>query len=220
MSKLINYGYQLTEAQIRYAIENTTSNSEAAAWLHVTIPTWKKYASLYIDEESGKSLFELHKKTGARKRLILPKTRYKRRSCNIPHAFQPIPIEDIFANKHPNYAKYRFKARLIKDGWKQERCDCCGFQERRKYDLEVPIRMHWRDGNKENFALENIEFLCFNCFFINVGNPWGADKHFVIDDESGEPVLAHHKDPRLVSTQVVKVGRGTRTNTHQHDLVD
>jgi len=197
-------GYQLTEAQIRYTCENTTSNAEAAKWLRISFATWKKYAKLYIDEPTGKTLYELHKETGFAKRLVLPQTRYKRKASS-PWAFQPLPIEDIFANKHTNYSLRTFKQRLIKEGWLPERCSCCGFQERRQYDYEIPLKMHWVDGNKKNYELKNIQFLCFNCYFIHVGSPWGADKKYTFDEVTGEPVPVHG-DRKSLKTQIIKTG--------------
>ena len=195
-------GYELLESQIRYACENTTSNAEAARWLHVSYTTWKKYASMYIDSATGKNLFELQKEIGSAKRLILPKTRYQRKGST-PWSFQPTPMEEVFDNKHLKYSPRRFKDRLIKEGWKQERCDCCGYQERRMYDYEVPLKMHWLDGKNKNYALENIQFLCLNCYFVNVGNPWGSEKHYRIDEQTGEPVPIKN-DRKSLKNQVIK----------------
>jgi len=68
-------GYQLLESQVRYACENTTSNAEAAKWLHVSYSTWKKYASMYIDSATGKTLFDLQKENGKKKHT--PETAYE-----------------------------------------------------------------------------------------------------------------------------------------------
>ena len=91
--------------------ENTTSNLEASRWLHVSYPTWKKYASLYIDTETQLNLFELHKITGNQKRLLLPTTRYKRKAVSA-HTFQPVPLTEILENKHPKFNLRIFKKRL------------------------------------------------------------------------------------------------------------
>lgn len=186
------FGYQLTEAQIRYAIANTTSNREAANWLHVSFSTWKKYAKMYIDEESGKTLYDLHRDEGMAKRLILPKTKYRRKAMG-PTAFQPYNMEDVFANKHPNYSKKTFKNRLINEGWIEERCSSCGYQERRKYDYEIPLKIHYIDGNTHNYSLENVQLLCYNCYFVYVGNPWGSEKIYTMDEVTGEPVPVYAK---------------------------
>ena len=50
-----------SENEIRYAIENTKSNSEAARFMKVSFTTYKKYAKMYTDSATGKTLWELHK---------------------------------------------------------------------------------------------------------------------------------------------------------------
>ena len=205
MGKFGEYlGLQLQESQIRYAMENTTSNLEAARWLHVSYPTWKKYARLYIDANTNLTLFDLHKQTGMQKRLILPQTRYKRKATS-PHTFQPTPIQDIFDNKHPKFSLRIFKKRLIQEGYIAERCSCCGYQQRRAFDYEMPLKMNWKDGDRGNYALDNIELLCFNCYFVNVGNPWGQDKRAVIG-EDGE-LRPEKWDPKKLKNQMIRVYR-------------
>ena len=196
--------FNLPESDIRYAMANTKSNAEAARFLKISFTTYKKYAKMYIDEATGKTLYDLHKENGFAKRLVLPQSRY-RRKASAPWAFQPLPIDDIFANKHPKYNLRTFKERLVKEGWLPERCSCCGYQERRQYDYEVPLKMHWVDGNKRNYALENVQFLCFNCYFVHVGNPWGADKQYYMDEVTGEPVPVKG-DRKSLKEQTVKTG--------------
>jgi hypothetical protein len=50
---------KLTEKEIRDAMEITRSNKEAAIFLDVSKQVWKKYASMYVDEETGMTLYEL-----------------------------------------------------------------------------------------------------------------------------------------------------------------
>src|SRR5210317_1016553 len=69
----------LTEAQIRYAMKNSKSNSSAARFLNVSFTTYQKYAKMYIDEESGKTLYELHKNQrgeGVKKAYNVTKGKY------------------------------------------------------------------------------------------------------------------------------------------------
>lgn len=49
----------LTEEQIREAMSITNSNKEASEFLHISTVAYKKYASMYIDEETGMTLYEL-----------------------------------------------------------------------------------------------------------------------------------------------------------------
>jgi hypothetical protein len=185
-------GYELNEAQCRYAMANTSSNNEAARWLHISFSTWKKYALSYIDEETQLTLYELHKQRGLKNRLILPKAQKEKRKPK-PWQFVPATMQDIFAGKYPNYPIKRLRERLVEENYLEDRCSKCGFQERRKFDYEIPLRLNYLDGNPKNFALENLSFLCLNCYFIHVGNVLGKNKSATIDVETGEIVPVRNK---------------------------
>ena len=46
----------------------------------------------------------------------------------------------------------------------------CGFHERRVIDYRMPLLLNHKDRNKKNFKLDNIELLCYNCFYLTVSN--------------------------------------------------
>ena len=46
----------------------------------------------------------------------------------------------------------------------------CGFKERRVLDYKMPLLLHFKDGNKSNYLLDNIELLCYNHYFLTVGD--------------------------------------------------
>ena len=50
----------LLKAEIELAMQNTKSNKEAARFLGVSYNTYKKYAKMYKDDDTQKSLFEKH----------------------------------------------------------------------------------------------------------------------------------------------------------------
>ena len=53
-------GYIILESDIRGAMKVTRSNLQAAKYLGISYNTYKKWAESYIDNESGKTLLELH----------------------------------------------------------------------------------------------------------------------------------------------------------------
>ena len=89
----------LSESEIRYAIENTKSNSEAARFLKVSFSTYKKYAKQYTDSESGKTLWELHKNQ-AGKGINKDVTRA---------TAGPYAIDRILDGDHPNYPVWKLR---------------------------------------------------------------------------------------------------------------
>ncbi len=44
------------------------------------------------------------------------------------------------------------------------------FAERRVLDYKVPLILNFKDGNKKNWTLDNLELLCYNHYFLYVGN--------------------------------------------------
>ena len=59
---------------------------------------------------------------------------------------------------------------MIEQGYLKEECNSCGFHERRVLDYKVPLIMHFKDGNKQHYNLGNVEMLCYNCYFLTIGD--------------------------------------------------
>ena len=68
------------------------------------------------------------------------------------------------------WSPIKLKNKIIQEGLIEEKCTRCGHTEKRAIDLKAPLILHFKDGNKENFLLENLDFLCYNCYFLYVGN--------------------------------------------------
>lgn len=152
----------LTESQIRYAMLNSNSNREAARFLHVTVSTYRKYAIRYIDTETGLNLYEKHKNQPGRKIT---------KATAIQDGYYR--LSDILEGKKPDYDKKKLKRRLIKDSILEEKCNRCGFEERRILDYAVPLLLDWMDGDTTNHKRENLQLLCYNCYFLTVNNVAG-----------------------------------------------
>jgi len=158
--------YNLPETDIRYAIANTQSNAEAARFMKVSFSTWKKYAKLYIDRESGKTLYDLHTNQAG-----VGITKDTSRATSGPY-----PIDEILEGKHPNYPSWKLRNRLFALNIFQEECGCCGYAERRVTDDTVPLLLDHIDGNETNHCIENLQMLCLNCYYQQVGAPYNKQK--------------------------------------------
>lgn len=154
--------FNITENELRYAMENTKSCSEAARFLNISFDTFKKYAKSYIDKASEKTLFELHKNQRGKG---IPKSGPRMRG--------KFGLLDILEGKYPEYKGQNLKGRLLRNGIFEEKCNHCGFEERRITDYIVPLLLDWEDGDKTNHKRENLRMLCYNCYFVLVGNPLG-----------------------------------------------
>lgn len=145
----------LTEKEIRYAMSHTMSNLAAANFLGIDRLTYRKYAKMYVDSETGKTLWELHK--GTHKPIPRPGSgRYA----------SPNFINDVLEGKHPEYKGTTLKKKLIHSGTFAEECMQCGFHERRVDDLTVPLVLIWKDGNRRNHVRDNLVLLCLNCYYL------------------------------------------------------
>ena len=69
-----------------------------------------------------------------------------------------------------NFNPDKVKKRLFEEGYLQEECSMCGFNERRLLDYKIPLLLHFKDNNKKNWRLENLEVLCYNHYFLTIGD--------------------------------------------------
>jgi hypothetical protein len=156
-------GLQLTEEQIREAMANTRSNKEAARWLGITDITYKKYSKAYIDQETGKTLFELHKNPSGKG---MPK--------NWAGGVWKKNLDDMLIENQPINSKkiLRLKDLIMKDGRLGYKCSACGYCEKRLTDMKVPLLLNFKNGKKSDWRIENLQWLCYNCYFLFIGNPF------------------------------------------------
>ena len=142
------------------AMDKTKSVKAAARYLNCSYHHLKRYMKLYVDEESGKTLFDKHKNQQGKG---IPK--FLKASGKEPSLIDIIEGKINPASFSPEKLKYR----LTTEGYLEECCGNCGFTEHRVTDHKVPLILHFKDKNKLNYNLSNIEFLCYNCYFLFIG---------------------------------------------------
>jgi hypothetical protein len=154
----------LSKDDVLRAIRSTLSNRAAARYLGVGYHLYRDYAKLYKDDESGLTLFEKHKNQQGKG---IPKWQK-----NGPTGGKMPKILDIVEGRvnHAHFTPQRIKDKLIQEGYLAEECAICKFADRRVIDYKMPLLIHFKDGNKRNYANGNLELLCYNCYFISVGN--------------------------------------------------
>jgi hypothetical protein len=86
-----------------------------------------------------------------------------------------------------SYSIDKFKGRLIAEAILAEECSCCGFKEKRVSDYRVPLLLSFKNYNKRDWTRNNIEFLCYNCYFLNVGDIFTAKQIQGIEDYKDVP---------------------------------
>lgn len=77
-----------------------------------------------------------------------------------PMEFKKIPMEQILV-EDSNYSSNDLRKRLLKEGYKEYKCEKCG---RSEWEGEpIPLELHHINGNHTDHRLENLLILCPNC---------------------------------------------------------
>ena len=152
----------LSKGQILAAMKNTKSVKAASRYLGCSFSHLKKWMLFYKDEETGKTLFEIHQNQNAKG---IPKYLGQKNTTSAL-------IKDILAGviDAAHFSSKFLKQQILDHGLLEEKCSMCGFNERRVLDYKIPLLIHFKNGNKLNWTQDNIEFLCYNCYFLNIGD--------------------------------------------------
>jgi hypothetical protein len=163
----------LTKEQIVAAMGMTKSNRAASRWLNVSYIHYKKWAKLYKDETTGKTLFEVH--------LNQEGKGIKKWIGN--HGKTP-PLQDLINGIIPmtSFSPTKVKKRLFEEGYLQEECTLCGFNERRITDYKIPLLLNFKDKNTKNYRLDNLQVLCYNHYFLTVADVFNTADISQIED--------------------------------------
>jgi hypothetical protein len=151
----------LTKEDIIRAQNVTRSNMAAARYLHVSYNHYKKYAKMFKTDD-GTSLLEHHMNQSGEG---IPKFAIA--------GIDNVPLMDVLEGRVPieHFDPRKIKARLLSEAKLVEVCDRCNFAERRVTDQKIPVILNFKDGNKKNWHLDNLEFLCYNCSFLYAASP-------------------------------------------------
>jgi len=158
------------EQEIKNAIAESRSFSEAARYLNTSFITFKKYAKLYgLWIDGGMNPYAKG----------IPKPRLHGTKRNINRI-----LDGSRNGKRLNLTKLR--EWIIREARLPEQCDLCGFNEKRITDLKAPLVLTFNDGDRQNYKLENLRLLCWNCCFLTEGNVIGRKKNYFSDGHSGD----------------------------------
>ena len=185
----------LTKEMIVAAMGKTKSNRAAARYMNCSYQHYKKWAKLYEATEEGyDNLFDQHLNPSGKG---IPK--FLRSNGKEP------PLLDIIEGRADasSFSPEKIKYRLIAEGHLEEKCSSCGFQERRVLDYKIPLLLNFKDNNKKNYRKDNIHFLCYNCYYLSVGDLFtdkqieGIEDHKPVNEGSVDWEVDPYTEQRL-----------------------
>ncbi len=200
----------LTVEMIRAAMAKTKSNRAASRYLNVSYQHYKKWAKIY-DSETHDNLFEEHKNQAGK---------------GIPKFLNPgrsdFNVLDIIEGRidSSSFNPQKIKHRMIEEGYLKEECNQCGYHERRIVDYKMALLLHFKDGNKKHYGLNNVEFLCYNCYFTSIGDIFndrqieGIEDHKPINNASVDWELDDYTKQRLA-----ELGLGDDPKDDELDII-
>ncbi len=198
----------LSKEQIIAAMSQTLSNRAAARYLNVSYIHYKKWAKLY-ESDTHDNLFEQHKNQCGKG---IPK--FLRGKGKEPALIDIIEGRVDASSFSPDKIKYR----LITEGHLLEECAVCKFNERRVNDYKIPLLLNFKDNNKKNYRKENIELLCYNHYFLTVGDIFTDKQIKGIEDH--KPVNQGNVEWELDDYQLQQLEKlGLGNNNDEEDYI-
>ena len=198
----------LSKEQIIAAMSKTLSNRAAARYLNVSYIHYKKWAKLY-ESDTHDNLFEQHKNQCGKG---IPK--FLRNKGKEPALIDIIEGRVDASSFAPDKIKYS----LITEGHLLEECAICKFNERRVNDYKIPLLLNFKDNNKKNYRKENIELLCYNHYFLTVGDIFSDKQIKGIEDH--KPVNQGNVEWELDDYQLEQLEKlGLSNNKEEEDYI-
>ena len=112
---------------------------------------------------------------------------------NVGLKFKPHPqfnMEEILV-KNKTYNTNKLRKRLIDEGYKEYKCECCGNTE--WMGKPIPLELHHINGDRNDNRLENLQILCPNCHSFTE-NYRGSNKKKYKIENSGKSDIELRKN--------------------------
>lgn len=114
------------------------------------------------------------------------------------------PLKEVLQKDSP-YQSYRLLKRLVKEGIREHRCECCSNTE--WLGQQIKLELHHINGDHNDNRLENLQLLCPNCHAYtdnyrgkNQGKS-AQDENSEVGSHKFEEVLADNADGNLEPSQ-------------------
>ena len=128
---------------------------------------------------------------------------------NVGLKFRPqkeYKLEEIL-QKNFEYQPLKLKKRLIKEGIKEHKCECC--QQTEWNGKPIPLELHHINGDRTDNRLENLQVLCPNCHaqtesYRGKNQVRYEKKEFISDIELKKLVKKEKEQRKIEKAQKIK----------------
>lgn len=135
---------------------------------------------------------------------------------------------EYYLTKDSYITSYRLKNKLIKEGVKEQRCECCGTTE--WLGQPIKLELHHLNGDNTDNRLENLQLLCPNCHSytdnyggknqkINTKVKPKIEKRKQIDIDYLQILLNEYDDLNIVGEKINRKPRTILRYINEYNLV-
>ena len=140
----MNNKYSYTEQELRESVKTSTSIRQVLSKLNIVA--------------AGGNYQTTNRRI---KKLNIDTSHFTGQAWNKGQTIGPKrDIKEYLSNEFP-ILSHKLKNRLIKEGLKEHKCECCGITEWN--GKPAPIELDHINGNHHDNRLENLRILCPNC---------------------------------------------------------
>ena len=131
----------------------------------------------------------------------------------------------VYLNNEYFITAYKLKNRLLKEGYKEHKCEVCGNTEWN--GKPIPLELHHLNGDKMDNRIENLQIICPNCHAFtenysgkNAKRPKSKNKHTkrasnkgvsMLKDEEVKKIVLIAMSAKTLNEVVKKTGHTQRT---------
>lgn len=109
---------------------------------------------------------------------------------------------DLILTKNSTYQSYKLLKRLITEGKKERKCECCDNTEWN--GNKIPLELHHINGIRTDNRLENLQVLCPNCHALT--DNYRGKKNQIVESNSNHKRVTSTKESAPEEIQEVEVG--------------
>ena len=191
-------GKNITPDAIRTVQAASRTTIERARLLGISLPTYYKYCELYGISTTPP------KKKSEHKLVKLRDSSEGKPPVKSKNPFRvKRPLDLILQNKYTDVPGSYVKKLLVKAGIKEDKCELCNIQQKRECDGKTPLILKFLDDNKNNYSIDNLQIVCFNCNFL------------YYDEWSLKKILERTAKKRMKCEVILKNEDGRATGSNQ-----